>query len=156
MDLITIYQDSDIKIEIAKIFHDFLEDQQIKWISLSYSAKDFLYGQVLKILNIKSKEWIVKEKLTASQAPIIEPGRPIFFQPPFDVFNEAIATISNEMLNYNFNYSDTEQKIKKLSENLEADIELHFFLTPIFKINGFLTYFKNGSLLIILFNLKED
>lgn len=156
MDLITIYQDNDIKIEVAKLFHDYLEDQQIKWISLNYAAKDFLYGQILKILDIKSKKWIVQEKLTASQASIIEAGRPIFFQPPFDVFNEAIGIISNDMLNYNFDYNDIEQKILSLSEGQDFEMEIHFFPTSIFKINGFLTYFKNGSLLIILFNLKEE
>lgn len=55
MELYTIYEDTNIKIEILKILHDYFDRTTIKWIELSDTAKDFLYGEILAILKSKLK-----------------------------------------------------------------------------------------------------
>lgn len=60
METYVIYQDEEIKIEILKPFHQYLEDTCPQWINLSYGAKDFLYGQVMKDLDIKKEDGIVR------------------------------------------------------------------------------------------------
>lgn len=155
MELYTIYQDNNIKIEILKSFHEYLDDMKIHWIDLSDNAKDFLYGQIIKILNEKEKEWHIKEKLTSSHVPIIEAGRPIQFLPPFNVFNRAVEIISYGIWGGKWCKEDLIEDIAYLSED-DFKIRVDFFEEPLFKVNGFLSYFKNGTLLIILFNLKED
>ena len=155
MELHTIYQDNNIKIEILKSFHDYLDDMKIHWIDLSENAKDFLYGQILKILNEKEKNWSIREKLTSSHVPIIEAGRPIQFLPPFDVFNEAVEMISYEIWGGEWNKEDLIENVASLSDS-DYEIRLNFFNEILFKVHGFLSYYRNGSLMIILFNLKED
>lgn len=155
MELHTIYQDNNIKIEILKSFHEYLEDMQIHWIDLSENAKDFLYGKVIKILNNEQKDWNIKEKLTSFHVPIIEGGRPIQFFAPFDVFNKAVELISYSIWGGEWNKEDLIEDIAYLSE-ADFTLKINFFEEQLFKVNGFLTYYKNGSLLILLFNLKED
>ena len=128
---------------------------RIHWIELSDTAKDFLYGKIIKILNKNEKDWEIKEKLTSFHVPVIEAGRPIQFLPPFDVFNKAVETISYEIWGGEWEKEDLIEDITYLNEE-DFKIRLDFFDVPLFKVNGFLSYYKNGTLLILLFNLKED
>lgn len=155
MELHTIYQDDTIKIDILKSFHDYLDDYKVRWIELSDNAKDFLYGKIIKTLSREKPNWQIKEKLTSFNIPIVEPGRPIQFLPPFDVFNKAFEALSYSIWGGNWNREDLIEDISFLSGE-DFEIHLNFFEEQIFKVNGFLSYYKDGTLLIILFNLKED
>ena len=155
MELYTIYEDTNIKIEILKILHDYFDRTTIKWIELSDTAKDFLYGEILAILKSKLKNQKIEEKLIASKAVIIESTYSIALTPPFDVFNKAVNLIELE-LEAQKSFEEITEDFSEIKFDEKGDYTLHFFQTPLFKINGFLSYYKNGTLLIILFNIKED
>lgn len=156
METFVIYEDKDTKIEILKPFHDLLEDQKVKWLELSYMAKDYLYGIVLDEVNLKARRWNCSERLSAGTIPIIEPGRPIALVSPFDVFNRALSIISYGMLQLEFNQEEVKAQIQESIQDEDFDIICGFFKERLFKIDGYLVYHKNNTLLILLFSLQEE
>lgn len=155
MELYTIYEDTNIKIEILKILHDYLDRTTVKWVELSDAAKSILYGEVLEHLKPKFKEWKVEEKLTAARAVILESVYAITLSAPFDVFNRAVDFISLELVARK-TIKEIEEEFNEIDLVDEGEIVVHFFDTAIFKVNGYLAYYKNGALLILLFSIKED
>ena len=156
METYVIYSDDRQKIEILKPLHDLLEDQRVKWLELNPVAKDYLYGMVLKTIDLKQRGWDTQERLTAGSVPIVEPGRPLALSSPFDIFNQALSIISYEMTRLQFNQEEVKLQIQELVQDQEYQLICEFFDLRLFKVDGFLAYYKNNTLLILLFSLKED
>lgn len=156
METYVIYQDEEIKIEILKPFHQYLEETCPQWINLSYGAKDFLYGQVMKDLDIKKRGWDCQERLSAANCPIIEFMKPIALTEPFNAFNRALTIISNWIGRLNFNCEEIKEQVQESYADEDYEIVCNFFPIRLFNINGYLAYYYNGTLLILLFSIKEE
>ena len=155
MELHTIYQDENIKIEILKILHDYLDRTTVKWIEFSNAAKSILYGEILQDLKPKFEHWDVKDELTPMKAIIINPIYSVSLSAPFNIFNKVLDFISLSI------YSNkTQDEIEKEFEEIKlvetGELILKFFKEPIFKTNGYLAYYNEGILLILLFSIKEE
>lgn len=155
MELYTIYEDANIKIEILKILHDYFDRTTVKWIEFSNAAKSILYGEILQDLKPKFEYWDVKDELTPMKAIVINPIYSVSLSTPFNIFNKVLDFISLAIYS-NKTQSEIEKEFEEVKLVEEGELILKFFEEPIFKANGYLAYYNKEVLLILLFSIKEE
>ena len=110
----------------------------------------------MKDLDIKKRGWDCQERLSAANCPIIEFMKPIALSEPFNAFNRALTIISNWIGRLNFNCEEIKEQVQESYADEDYEIVCNFFPIRLFNINGYLAYYYNGTLLILLFSIKEE
>lgn len=155
---IEIFKDNTTKVEILKVFDDFLRSLKTKNLQLTKPQFNILMDLILKELRQSSfisdnPSDFSFQLRTSSSVPIIEQGKSLCLVEDFAVFDTAFSLLS---LWDEENKEDLKHLIEEHYLCKEISFEMNIFSTPIYGVHGYMASRKENQLLIALFALDEN
>lgn len=154
MSNIEIYHDDKMTIEIDEFFHNYVQENCVKTITLSKIQYNLILEIVLRDLT-KNKHFEIKgtKPISSSHIPIFEHNKIFDLVNDFEVLSEASYYLS--ILEDRSNKGEIKEALNGLYENKELPFAVEFFDKPLFQVNGYLAAIDNKKLLIVLFSYPE-
>lgn len=150
-----IYDDGDVRVEIAGWFNYWLNYIRIEQIPLSKVFLERMIPLIYAQLSASGVDIKKPEKSYCSKATIFCFGAPLAFLPPFDKLN-CVAELMENIYDLYKQKNEIEQAIQEFNQSDLIDGEIHYniFEKPYKEICGWLAFVNEKEIDILFFGHK--